>query len=171
MIRAQPGELAPMTAAWSSAVHVRPFAAANADRTSSHQISESTMTPSMSKITASIRRAILSAAVEPAAWSAAPARARCAGGLRRSSALGGRLGPSGDRRGPAIDRREEGLGEDRDRIASRIGAVEHVRLDLERHQAVAALDLDRELAELDALPAHDLATRARAFARDRRRGR
>ena len=58
MIRAQPGELAPITAAWSSAVHCRPFAAANVDRTSSHQISESTMTPSMSKITASIRREV-----------------------------------------------------------------------------------------------------------------
>ena len=31
---------------------------------------------------------------------------------------------------------------------------------------MAALDLDRELAELDPLPAHDLATRARALTRD-----
>ena len=54
MIRAHAAEFAPMTAAWSSAVQRRPCSAANRTRTSSHQISESTSTPSRSKMTASI---------------------------------------------------------------------------------------------------------------------
>jgi len=52
-------------------------------------------------------------------------------------------------------------------VGFRVGAVEHLGLDLECHQAVTALDLDRELAELHAVPAHDLAARTRPFARDR----
>ena len=54
-------------------------------------------------------------------------------------------------------------------IASAIASapLSTCNFDLEGHEAMAALDLDRELAELDALPADDLATGARAFARDR----
>ena len=51
-----PREFAPITAARSSAVQVRPCDAANSRRASSHQISESTRTPSRSNRTASKRR-------------------------------------------------------------------------------------------------------------------
>src|SRR3954470_13300315 len=59
MIRAQAAELAPITASRSPAVHVRSWAAAKSWRTSSHQISESTRTPSRSKMTHPFRLTIV----------------------------------------------------------------------------------------------------------------
>ena len=168
MIRAQAAEFAPITAAWSSAVHARPCSAANVARTSSHQISESTRTPSRSKMTASIRGRSLRAAV-----GASPAGRTGGRGLRRGRPLG-RAPPSpgvaGSRPGTsrAGHRPPRTSASAKAAIASAVvvGAVEDLALDLERHEAMAALDLDRQLAELDALPADDLAAGARALARD-----
>ena len=88
-----------MTAAWSSAVQVRSWSAANAIRTSSHQISESTMTPSRSKMTASLRSTIPSAL--RAAGRADPERP-----LRTGSELGPPTGrPSGTTLAAACRRR------------------------------------------------------------------
>ena len=96
-------ELAPMTAARSASVQTRSCSAAKAWRTSSHQISESTMTPSRSKMTGPSR-------------SGPPTRRRpTAGRLGRGAGLGrgrraalaaARLDPASARatvrRGPAL---------------------------------------------------------------------
>ena len=63
------------------------------------------------------------------------------------------------RRRTAVDRREEHLGEAGDGVGRGVGAVEDLGLDLEADQAVAALHLEPQLAELDPVPAHDLAAR------------
>ncbi len=59
----------------------------------------------------------------------------------------------------AVDRGEDGVDECRDLIGRVVGAMEELRLELEGDQAVRALDLDRQLADLDAMPADDLAGR------------
>src|SRR5258705_7972060 len=64
------------------------------------------------------------------------------------------------------NRREEVQGEGGDLIGLGIGPPQHDLLDLEAEKAMRTLRLDREFAELDAIPAKELGRRPRTLAGD-----
>ena len=156
----------------SSVVHVRPCRRGERRaRTSSHQISESTRTPSRSKMTHAIAsgRAILRRRrpAPLAVGARRPARALPAGCARRTSVFGGtarrRWRRAAGRRSPRTGR----LGEGGDRVGPSSAPLRTWLSTWKRHEPVTALDLDRQLADLDAVPADELAGRPRPFARRR----
>ncbi len=175
IVCAQAAELAPMTAAWSSPVQVRPWAAANAIRASSHQISESTRTPSRSKMTASLRMTVPSgprAAGRPDAverhrtvragppsgrpwWRPWPPPCRTPVPARAGSAAR-----------TTIDGRERIEDERGHLVGGLVGPAQDHAFERDAQDPVAALHLDRQVAELHPVPADELAAGARALARD-----
>src|SRR4051794_15520342 len=150
------------------------------------------MTPSRSKITAWIARSVIVAAARVGSTTgrgpcSRPARSarRClrrgrgsdprgtsrnaataAAGRRAIPRTATRPGLLGRRQRPTVDRSDEPQSERGRLVGLAVNAPEDLAIYLEAEQAVAGLRLQRELADRQAIPAHELRRRARPLPRD-----
>ena len=143
MIRAQPAEFAPITAAWSSAVQARPCRRGEAE-------------PDLVPPDLGVHEHPVEVEDDRVdAGHVGLGGGSCGIGGSAATASGPPSRAVGRTRAGPVDRVVDGLDELGDVVGGVVLAAQEVAFELEVEQPMAALDLDRQLADLEAVPADE----------------